>query len=209
MSLLVRKTLSRNTFNVLRSLYPLASFTTLNQNVENTGPSRRIPSQSSIALHNHQLIRWKSKKSAGRSKASGKERDDEDDSDDEAAEKDLDEFDDLTNDKHNRVLKTSVGSMRADLILKAGLGVARNKIETMFYESKIRVNGKKLLKKSALVDVGDEIDIIRGISPSNADHLIVSRVEILAVNPRTESISVSMRRHKSLIIENYESDHVH
>lgn len=83
-----------------------------------------------------------------------------------------------------------------------------SKVEALFYESKIRVNGKKLLKKSVHLDVGDEIDVVRGVSPTNPDHLIVSRVEIVAANPKTESISVSLRRQKSLIIEDYETNAV-
>lgn len=83
-----------------------------------------------------------------------------------------------------------------------------SKVEALFYESKIRVNGKKLLKKSVHLDVGDEIDVVRGVSPTNPDHLIVSRVEIVAANPKNESISVSLRRQKTLIIEDYETDTV-
>lgn len=83
-----------------------------------------------------------------------------------------------------------------------------SKVEALFYESKIRVNGKKLLKKSAHLDVGDEIDVVRGVSPTNPDHLIVSRVEILAAYPKSETIGVSLRRQKTLIIEDYETDAV-
>jgi RNA-binding protein YlmH len=53
--------------------------------------------------------------------------------------------------------------MRIDLILKSGLNIARNKIELAFYENKIRKNGKKILKKSQSVAVGDEIDFIKGM----------------------------------------------
>lgn len=76
----------------------------------------------------------------------------------------------------------------------------------MFYESKIRVNGQKIDKKSARVDAGDEIDVIKGQSQMNPDHLVIQRVEILGVKPKDdgEGLIVSLRRHKSLTVENYE-----
>lgn len=79
----------------------------------------------SVTLHNQQslqLVRWKSKKSSRKEQARQQEDDDdEDDADDDK----LDEFDELATDKHMRLVKTSVNSMRADLLLKAGLGIAR------------------------------------------------------------------------------------
>ncbi|XP_068157187.1 mitochondrial transcription rescue factor 1 [Drosophila tropicalis] len=62
------------------------------------------------------------------------------DSDDEANDEFRDERD-------SKVVKANVNSLRADLLLKSGLGMARNKVELHFYESKIRVNGKKLQKR--------------------------------------------------------------
>ncbi|EDW23951.1 GL23878 [Drosophila persimilis] len=118
------------------------------------------------------------------------------DTDDEADEEFKDERD-------SKVVKTKVNSLRADLLLKAGLGMARNKVELNFYESKIRVNGKKLQKKSVQLDIGDEIDVIRGFSQSNPSHLVISRVAILSASEREEGLSVHLRRYKSLLIENY------
>lgn len=97
-------------------------------------------------------------------------------------------------------------SMRADLILKQALGIARNKIEVAFYEGKIRVNGKKIQKKSHSVNIGDEIDLVKGESPNNSDHLIISRIEILAANPKEESIAVTMKRFKQMLVDKYK-DH--
>ncbi|KAH8332427.1 hypothetical protein KR074_003105 [Drosophila pseudoananassae] len=135
---------------------------------------------------------------------------------------DDDEDEDFKDERDSKVVKTKVNSLRADLLLKAGLGMARNKVELNFYESKIRVNGKKLQKKSAQVrslllfgykiglnikyfqlDVGDEIDVIRGFSQSNPSHLVVARVAILSASEREEGLSVHLRRYKSLLVENY------
>ncbi|XP_017100014.2 mitochondrial transcription rescue factor 1 [Drosophila bipectinata] len=121
----------------------------------------------------------------------------------EDLDSDDDEDEDFKDERDSKVVKTKVNSLRADLLLKAGLGMARNKVELNFYESKIRVNGKKLQKKSAQLDVGDEIDVIRGFSQSNPSHLVVARVAILSASEREEGLSVHLRRYKSLLVENY------
>lgn len=54
--------------------------------------------------------------------------------------------------------------------------------------------------------MGDEIDVIKGTSHMNPDHLIIQRVEVLSATPKEEGegLIVRLRRFKSLIIENYE-----
>lgn len=89
-------------------------------------------------------------------------------------------------------------------MLKTGVGIARNKIEAAFYENKIRINGKKITKKSVSCAVGDEIDLIKGESTVNPNHLIVARVEILSTTPKGDGISVTMKRFKNLTIERYQ-----
>lgn len=44
------------------------------------------------------------------------------------------------------------------------------------------------------------------VSPKNADHIYVARVEILNVTPKEESIQVTARRFKHLLIDNYVAD---
>lgn len=53
------------------------------------------------------------------------------------------------------------------------------------------------------LSVGDEIDLIRGPSPTNPDFLVVSRIEILSAKGNVDTIRVKLKRQKSLIIENY------
>lgn len=138
---------------------------------------------------NYTTVRWKSKKRQY-------------DSDDE----ELVLEDDSSLSKDSKVVKFSTTSMRTDVVLKSALSISRNKVEQMFYESKIRVNGKKILKKSASVRLGDEVDVIKMVSPKNPNHIYVSRVEILDVTAKEESIQVTARRFKHLLIENYEND---
>ncbi|XP_063391728.1 mitochondrial transcription rescue factor 1 [Cydia fagiglandana] len=114
--------------------------------------------------------------------------------------------DDPSLSRDSKVVKFNTTSLRADLILKTALGVARNKIEQLFYESKIRVNGKKIVKKSLSVKIGDEIDIIKAVSPKNVDHLYISRIEVMNLAAKEETIVVTARRFKTLLIENYETD---
>lgn len=70
------------------------------------------------------------------------------------------------------------------------------------------MNGKKFSKKSIGLNVGDEIDVIKGISHLNPDHLIVQRVEVLDVKAKDgdDGIIVILKRAKSLTIDNYEED---
>lgn len=92
-----------------------------------------------------------------------------------------------------------------DLLLKTGIGLARNKVEVAFYENKIRVNGKRVLKKSMVCNCGDEIDLVKGESRDNPNHLVVSRVEIISdVTKEDGSLLVTMKAHKSLLIDKYD-----
>lgn len=124
------------------------------------------------------------------------------DSDDEGGNFD----DDVSLSKDSKVIKFNTTSMRADMILKSALGVGRNKIEQIFYESKIRINGRKILKKSVSVQPDDELDVIKSVSPNNPDHLYVARVKVLDVTAKEDTIVVTVRRFKNFLIENYEED---
>ncbi|XP_051156785.1 mitochondrial transcription rescue factor 1 [Leptopilina boulardi] len=100
---------------------------------------------------------------------------------------------------HNR----TVPSLRLDTVLKTCLGVGRSKIDTDFYESKIRINGNKALKKNVEVHDGDELDVFIDVSPDNPNFIIVSRVKIVATSVLQNGFKVSFVRDKALLIENY------
>ncbi|XP_044730198.1 mitochondrial transcription rescue factor 1 [Chrysoperla carnea] len=120
-------------------------------------------------------------------------------------EHDSDEENDWSSEveKDAKIVKANLNSLRMDLVVKAGLNIARNKVENAFYENKIRINEKKVVKKSANLRVGDEIDFIRGFSKNNSNFLIVSRLIILDAIEKDENVTVVMKRFKSLLIENY------
>ncbi|XP_050099879.1 mitochondrial transcription rescue factor 1 [Anopheles aquasalis] len=214
MSFLVRSFRSSNVFHILKRTFqcPLTEsqrrgYGRLNNHI---GFTPALTLHAAGSLYNHQPQCGKSTKKVTNSGRRGQPRkssivDEEEDA--EEAENETTAYDDLIGDKHSRLVKVTVNSLRADLLLKAGLGIARNKVEALFYESKIRVNGKKLLKKSSQLEQEDEIDVIRGVSPNNPDYLIVCRVEILSVEPRTENLVVTLRRQNSLVIENYPESH--
>lgn len=112
----------------------------------------------------------------------------------------------FANDQEKKnIVKYSMQSMRTDLIIKQALNIARNKIEVAFYEGKIRVNGKKIQKKSHTARVGDEIDLVKGESPTNPDHLVISRIEILSAVAKEESIAVTMKRYKQMLVDKYKN----
>ncbi|XP_013141269.1 PREDICTED: uncharacterized protein C6orf203 homolog [Papilio polytes] len=125
------------------------------------------------------------------------------DSDDE---QEVFDEDDVSLSRDSKLVKFKTTSLRTDVVIKSALGVSRNKVEQVFYESKIRVNGKKIMKKSHMVKVGSEIDVIKSVSPHNPDHLYVARIEVLNIVPKEEDIAITVRRFKNLLIENYEDD---
>lgn len=141
---------------------------------------------------NIQSFRFKSK----RSKQKENSESDTDSNDNEDISDDF-------QDKNAKVLNISVTSLRVDGVLKNALGIARNKVETLFYESKIRVNGEKILKKSVMVREGDEVDLLKGPDLKNPNFMTVARVEVLSIKPIGDSISVKVRRYKSLTVEAY------
>lgn len=55
---------------------------------------------------------------------------------------------------------THVKSTRLDAVASAGLGLARNKVEELFLDSQLRLNGERLQKKSEQLDEGDYVDYV-------------------------------------------------
>jgi len=54
------------------------------------------------------------------------------------------------------------------------------------------------------MNIGDEVDIIKGYNALNPVFLDVSRVIIIsAENSDTEKITVTLKRFKQLVVENY------
>lgn len=147
---------------------------------------------------NLQTYRYKSK---GKGKKKGQTVE-ETDSEDE--EEQLETFDDLVPDKNAKVANVQVPSLRVDSLVKVGLFMARNKVDELFYDDKIRVNGQKVLKKASPVNEGDEIDVLKEVSVNNPNLLTVSRIQVLQAKPKGEGYSVLVRRWKSLLVDNYE-----
>ncbi|XP_025424930.1 uncharacterized protein C6orf203 homolog [Sipha flava] len=126
-----------------------------------------------------------------------KNQNDDDSSDDEELDLDMD--------NSSKLMKFRTSTMRMDAILKHALGKSRNKIEVAFYESRIRVNGEKVTKKSHSVEVGDEIDLVKGPSPNNPDFLLVSRVEVLSAKLDGDELEVKLKMYKNLLINDYDN----
>lgn len=138
--------------------------------------------------------RFKSKKKTAK-KTEEIESEDEEDIDDE----------DSPHDKNVKIMETTTASLRIDLVIKAALGIPRNKVETAFYDSKIRKNGQRVLKKSDLVEIDDEIHLIAGKSTDNPDFLIVSQITLLEAKPSLhEQFKIKIAKQTNLLIENYE-----
>ncbi|XP_069948876.1 conserved oligomeric Golgi complex subunit 3-like [Cherax quadricarinatus] len=105
-----------------------------------------------------------------------------------------------------RDIRTKVSSLRMDAILKAGLGISRNKVQEAFYGSKLRINGQRMLKKGQQLHEGDEIDVIKAPCDLNPNLLNISRVVILKVGKYDEDsdkVMVILRKYSQLLVEMY------
>lgn len=139
--------------------------------------------------------RYKSKKKKTKTTAETESEPEEEDG--------ADAWDQATTDKNSKLINANVSALRVDALLRSGLGIARNKVETLFYENKIRLNGQPLQKKAENAQEGDEIDIVKEVNPKNPDLLTVARVEVLGIKPKEEGYKVKLRRCKNLVVENY------
>lgn len=180
---------SRKALKIVRNISRHQKISNLSHNIQTT------PSCALIQTNNLQNVRYKTKKS---SKIPQKEET-------ESASEEVsgDESFDSVEDKHSKIMKIAVASIRVDAVLKTALGISRNKIDLMFYENRIRVNGEKLLKKNVNVNEEDEVDVIKGVSPLNPEHLNVARVEVISIRAEDSKINIKIRRYKSLSVENY------
>lgn len=61
------------------------------------------------------------------------------------------------------------------------------------------------MKKSHTLEVGDEVDLVKGHSPNNPDFLLVSRVEVLSAELDDDELEVKLRKFKNLLINNYDN----
>ncbi|KFU99750.1 Uncharacterized protein C6orf203, partial [Tauraco erythrolophus] len=146
-------------------------------------------------------LRNKSNKSSKRSRQTVQEEEEEEEKDEDEEESDLeDEFENDPNVvKDYKDLEKVVQSLRYDMVMKAGLDMARNKVEDAFYNNELRLNGEKLWKKSRTVKVGDTLDLIVG-EDKETGTAVVMRVVLKKVSNKTESekYKIILRRWKNL-----------
>lgn len=178
---------SRNTFKSIQNV-------TIQQNISNVSHNKQTTNAFALISCNLQSIRSKTKKS----KIPQQEV-----TETESEGKSNDETFENIQDKHSKVTTISVPGLRVDSVLKNALGISRNKVDLMFYENKIRINGEKLTKKSVLVNEGDDVDLVKSICPVNPDNIIVARVEILSSRQEDDKFKLKIRKTKTLTVENY------
>lgn len=61
------------------------------------------------------------------------------------------------------------------------------------------------MKKSHTLEVGDEVDLVKGPSSNNPDFLLVSRVEVISVKLDGDELEVKLKKFKNLLIDNYDN----
>lgn len=147
----------------------------------------------------HQRFKSNKKKGAART-AQEEEEDSEDEKDPEDSDYEDEVVDDPNLPKDYKDMEKHVQSFRFDVIMRAGLDIARNKIEDAFYHNKLRLNGYKLPKKSKTVKAGDILDFIL------SENRETNTVTLMRVIPQrvsdelsaTGKYKVSIRRWKSI-----------
>ncbi|XP_035420737.1 mitochondrial transcription rescue factor 1 [Cygnus atratus] len=143
-------------------------------------------------------LRNKSSKSSKRNRQTVQEEEEEEEDEEESDLEDTFENDPNIV-KDYKDLEKVVQSLRYDVIMKAGLDVARNKVEDAFYNNELRLNGEKLWKKSRTVKIGDTLDLLVG-EDKETGTVVVMRVVLKKVSDKTESekYKVILRRWKNL-----------
>ncbi|XP_077395034.1 mitochondrial transcription rescue factor 1 isoform X1 [Festucalex cinctus] len=146
----------------------------------------------------HQL-RFKSNRKKGTAKPMHEEEEDEDEIDPESSDS---EDEDPSMPKDYKDIEKYVQSFRYDVILRAGLDMARNKIEDNFYSHKLRLNGQRLIKKSKMVRVGDTLDLVMSEN-QDTNTVTLMRVvlkKVLGQSANEEKYKVSLRRWKFIAL---------
>jgi len=148
---------------------------------------------TSWSLHHS---RFKSNQKKGGKKVVQQEEEEEDE--EESDDSDVEEEDDPSLPKDYKDMEKYVQSFRYDVIMKAGLDMARNKVEDAFYSNMLRLNGQKLIKKSKSVKVGDTLDLIVN---KDTDSVTLMRVVVrktLGESRDGDKYKVALRRWKNL-----------
>lgn len=158
----------------------------------------RLHLENNLALS----VRLKSSKTSKKNRKQTLEEDDDDDDDNDLDQHGFeDQFEEDPNlPKDYKDLVKSVQSFRYDVVMKAGLDIARNKVEDAFYANQLRLNGEKLWKKSRAVKVGDTLDLILD-QDKEAETVTVLRVVLKNVSEEktgTDKYKVLLRRWKNL-----------
>ncbi|XP_069739670.1 mitochondrial transcription rescue factor 1 isoform X2 [Narcine bancroftii] len=147
-----------------------------------------------------EFIRHKSSKKRHKKMLHDPDDEEEDPEKSDYEDESEEEEDDRIQPKTYKDLEKVVTSFRYDLIMKAGLDMARNKVEDAFYGNKLRLNGEKLLKKSKAVKEGDVLDHLIG-EDKEAETATVMRVVFRKVAEEmtdTNKYRVTLRRWKHL-----------
>ncbi|XP_064594662.1 uncharacterized protein LOC135461472 [Liolophura sinensis] len=140
--------------------------------------------------------------SKGRKKAKSQQETEDESSDEELSEwmesLEEEESEDTAGAPNNFTqVKVHMKALRADAVASAGLNMARNKVDDLFYKSKLLLNGEKLLKKSFKMDVGEFVDVVTGTKDNETMVKRVQIVKIMKEKTKTDKLIVILRVWKS------------
>ncbi|XP_070189185.1 uncharacterized protein [Littorina saxatilis] len=111
---------------------------------------------------------------------SGGKKSQQNDEDEESDEEELTD-DDYEAPLNFKKMKIHLKSLRADSVVSSALDISRNRVDEIFFGSRLRLNGEKLLKKSKQMSEGDYVDVVVERS-AEEDKLLVKRVKVISVS---------------------------
>ncbi|CAD5118718.1 DgyrCDS7400 [Dimorphilus gyrociliatus] len=106
------------------------------------------------------------------------DEEDDEDSDDENEYSRIFFEEDKSLPNNFREIISQQSSMRLDSILSSGLNTPRSKVDDYFLGSQLRLNGDRVLKKSAQMSEGDYVDIISDVKDKE---MRVKRVRVVKI----------------------------
>lgn len=151
------------------------------------------------------IKRYKKKKSR-LSRDSEEDEDDEDDEDEDLSSENPLLVDDILNPVSDggELVSIDCGSLRVDSFCKAAFNLSRSKIEESFYKGDVYINGERPAKKSTEVSQGDEVDLVKHISPDDSNMVVVNRALLVHLPDKateTGRVKLQIKKWLNLTIE--------
>lgn len=170
--------------------------------------TNQLPASSTLLSRSSAVHALKDQRRFKKGRGGRKETTQDDKSDDEEDDEDKEEDQEVVGTGAvDRIIDAN--SLRLDTVVKGASKWPRAKVEELFFDHRIRVNGERPTKKSAYVSREDEIDLIKGKNVDNLDFLDIFRfivLDIPDISSSTGRVKLKVRVFGKMTVENYPKD---